>query len=268
MPFTKGNVDSFQLNNEALALVLCQLRWPSLANLQNDSQLEALLPALNDRMVSDGYLVYSKTKNINYTVTPEGITPSEDGTIHQWSTADGKWHISLSIQFLSLFSTQYSNYQELDSRLRAVVGIIDEIMKVPVVNRVGVRYVNRLTLPQDIARLASMIKPEVLGYGALELPYLQSSMNQASYQIDTDVLQVRSGLLGPNQSPDPSIEPVAGESWVLDIDASRITSQIMNIDSIMNIVSNLSDIDYDFFKSISTEEFVNRFSDKEGGLEH
>lgn len=263
-PFTKGKVDSYQLNNEALVLVLCQLRWPSLANLQNDMQLQALLPDVNETMLSNGYPIYTQAKNINYVVTPEGITPNESGTIHQWTSPDDSWHISLSTQFMSLFSTKYSSYKELRDRLVPVLSAVSGVLTVPAINRVGVRYVNRIEKPEDMSNLASLIKPQILGYRALGHEYLQTSMNQAVYAVDGNVLQVRSGILPPNQNPDPSINSVANESWVLDLDASRESKLIMNIDNIMSVVSSLSDIDYDYFKFITTREFVDRFSDKKG----
>jgi uncharacterized protein (TIGR04255 family) len=255
-PFTDDGDLSVRLTETPLALVLCQVRWPQFASLQTDDQLRELAPIISQSMPD--YPLVSESRTINYLITPEGMTHTEAGSVCQWVSLDEAWHISLSRQFLSLYTTQYNTYGDMDLRLRATLKTLRETVGVRLINRVGVRYVNRLSSEEDMTNLKSILKPELLGYSALELPYLQSSTNQATYHVDDAVLQVRSGFLQPNQTVDPAIESLPNQSWVLDLDASQEVRQVLDVDAVAQLASRMSDLAYDYFKAVAAEGLKNR----------
>jgi uncharacterized protein (TIGR04255 family) len=252
-----------RLADAPLALVLCQVRWPPFSGLQTDEQLRALAPKLSPFMPD--YPLVSEAKTVNYLITPEGITTAEAGSVFQWVSIDDVWHVSLSRQFLALYATKYRTYEDMDSRLRSALEVLRDVAGVPLINRVSVRYVNRLSGADDMLRLNSLVKPGLLGHRALGLPHLQGSTNQATYDVDDAVLQVRSGILPSGQTVDPAIAPVPGESWVLDLDASQEVRQIFDIDVVARLASRMSDLAYDYFKAVAAEGFKNRPA--EGGVQ-
>jgi len=188
------------------------------------------------------------------------------GSIHQWASVDGIWHISLSNQFLSLYCTTYQGYDEVEKRLRALLAALPASIPVPLVDRVGVRYVNRISDDQDMANLHALVQPEILGHSPLtgdnSGATLVASINQAAYNVDGALLQVRSGVLAPNETPDAAIPALQKQSWVLDLDASIDKRIPFEANSIISEFSRMSDLAYDYFKSVSTPGFIERFSKK------
>lgn len=263
-PFTGDSDKSVHLTSPPLELVLCQVRWPALSNLQTEEQLRAIAPVFGEKMT--GYPLFSEARNINYVITPEGITQSDVGSVYQWVSVDDAWHISLARQFMTLFCTKYpqDGYGALDGRLRVALEALHTALRVPLVDRVGVRYVNRLSKEEDMRDLKTLVLPEVLGYQAIDPlvpgPSLQSSTNQTTYKVGDASLQVQSGVLPPTQTVDPAISPVQSPSWVLDLDASKEGRQLFDVDELALTASFMADIAYDYFKLIATPAFVERFS--------
>jgi uncharacterized protein (TIGR04255 family) len=264
-PFTGDSDRSVRLTRAPLKLVLCQVRWPALNNLQTEEQLRAIAPRFGERMTD--YPLFSEAKNINYVITPEGITQSDAGSVYQWVSVDDAWHVSLARQFMTLYCTRYpaDGYMSLDARLRTILEVLQATLRVPLIDRVGVRYVNRLSSQEDMRNLRALVLPEVLGYQALDQvpaePALLGSTNQATYQVGDALLQVRSGVFPANQTVDQAIRPLPDASWVLDLDASREARQLLDVDEVTLTASRMSDIAYDYFKFIATPAFIERFSD-------
>lgn len=260
-PFTGDTQKTVRLQNAPLELVLCQVRWPEMSFLQED-QLRPLALKFGQAMSAD-YPIYSEAKEINYAITPEGVTQNVVGSVFQWVSVDQAWHISLAKRFMTLYCTHYTDYREFGERLRAGLVNVREVLNVQVIERVGVRYVNRLADEAIIADLPSLIRPEVLGYQALPMTSggatLRTSANQAIYSVADASLQVRSGMIPPGETVDPAIAPVGGRSWVLDLDASVETRSMLDVDAVTDRASQLSDIAYDYFKYVISEGFIDQF---------
>lgn len=259
-PFTGDGEKTVRLQNAPLELVLCQIRWPEMSFLQGE-ELRPLALKFGQAMAD--YPIYSEAQEINYLITPQGVTPTVVGSIFQWVSVDQAWHISLARRFLTLYCTDYSDFEAFSDRLRYLLGRVQELVGIQVVERIGVRYVNRISDPAAIASLPRLIRPEVLGYQVLSFATgeaaLKGSANQAVYSVGDASLQVRSGIVPPTQTADPGIAPLDVPSWVLDLDASADGQRIFDVKAIADRTSQLSDIAYDYFKYVITEEFIERF---------
>jgi len=202
-------------------------------------------------------------QEVSYAITPEGIQPTAGGMVYQWQSIDSRWHVSFGRRFISLFCTQYEDYEEFSQRLSTVVDALAKAIRVPLVERVGIRYVNRISDPRLVDNLLAYVRPEVLGYSALiaEFPEVRlvSSANQAKYAVGDLALQVRTGVVPPGETVDPSVRPLEVESWVMDLDAAAENVTPFDADGIVAQASKLSDVAYDFFKLVTTEGFVREF---------
>lgn len=260
-PFTGDSDKSIRLTDAPLELVLCQVRWPELTFLQED-RLRPLALQFGEGIAD--YPIFSEGKEINYIITPEGVTQNVVGSVYQWTSADQTWHVSLAKRFFTLYCTKYSQYPDFDKRLRGLLEQLRLVVKVPMIERVGVRYVNRIVDEAALEDLNKMISPQVLGYQALPLEIgeasLKASNNVAIYSIGDCNLQVRSGIVPPGETVDPALAPLASRpSWVLDLDASTEGRWILDTDEVADRAGHLSDIAYDFFKMVVTEEFEDQF---------
>lgn len=261
-PFTGDAEHKVRLTHAPLALVLCQIRWPELNHLQGD----LLSPiAQNFGTALDAYPVISHMQETGYMITPEGFTPQPGDKIYQWHSTDNTWHISLSRRFATLYCTNYTSFADFLERLGSILRALEEHAKILLIERVGVRYVNQVVDSRIIQDISRYVRPEVLGYPGLSgktgNTRLVSSANQAQYAVDDAALQVRSGLVPPGETVDPAVAPMDGGSWVLDLDASFDGMEVFDVASILAKASRLSDVCYDFFKYVSTENFLKEFGD-------
>jgi uncharacterized protein (TIGR04255 family) len=258
-PFTGDTEKRVRLNEAPLVLVLCQVRWPDFSHLQGD--LAEVARAFGSAL--DGYPVISNIHEVAYTITPDGVTQAPGDKIFQWKSVDNVWYISLSRRFVSLYCTSYTSFADFLPRLEQVLGALESQVKIPLIERLGVRYVNRITDARLVENLAEYVRPEVLGYSGLTgesgAVQLGSSANQARYLVEDAVLQVRSGLVPAGETVDPAVPPAQQRSWVLDLDASSERVAPFDISAVLVEAGRLSDFAYDFFKYVSTEGFLKEF---------
>lgn len=258
-PFTGDTHKRIRLTSAPLALVLCQIRWPELQHLRSDltETAEAFGSTLNE------YPVISDLHELTYTITPEGVTQQPGEKIYQWHSIDNTWHISLSRRFVTIYCTNYTSFDELLERLTTVLDAVGTHVKVPLLDRIGVRYVNQVTDPRLVENIANYVRPEVLGYSAMagisEDVLLTSSANHARYIIEDAALQVRSGIVPTGETVDPAVPAAPVPSWVLDLDASIERLVPFDAPSTLKATGRLSDIAYDFFKYVTTEGFLKEF---------
>ena len=247
-PFTGVTGRRLELASPPLALVLVQIRWPEHGKLARD--FEELALDFGARL--EGFPLFERRNEQGIQITPQGVSPISGESAFQWKTLDEVWTVSLTRHFVSVHCTQHAGYgfSELKVHLERVVGLISNVLQVQTLNRVGVRYVNRISSPEVLARLEQAFKPGILGYSQLkcgEDVELAQTMSQAVYRIDDIIVQARSGILIPGQTVDPAVAPLERLAWVLDIDASVERKAIFGATEIMASVSRLADVDYDFF---------------------
>lgn len=260
-PFTGDDQTRYRFTAAPLEMVLCQVRWPELSYLQQAS-LEPLARAFGAKL--DAYPLYSSTSELSFSLSQSGIEQNPVGVVHQWSTIDKKEHVSLGQTFLSVYSHAYSGWDEFSSRLERVLQLLQEVIDLRVIERVGVRYLNRVTDEDRVSRVNDLVKPEVLGFQGLPLPQdsnikLIQALNQIQISVDGNLLQVRSGVIPPGQTVDASVLPVDRPSWVLDIDSTMEASVAFEIEDVMDRAGRLSDGAYDFFKYVIKTGFLEMF---------
>lgn len=262
-PFTGDVQRQIRLKSAPLALVLCQIRWPELTQFQGD--LKQLAVEFGSRL--EEYPVYGEVQEMGYAITSEGVQPTHGSTVYQWHSIDGAWHVTFGRRFASLYCTEYESFDALSTRLEQVIELIGSVLRVPLVERLGVRYVNRIDDPALIEDLDQYVTTSVLGFSALT-PHsndatLVSGVNQARFHVGGSVLQVRSGLTSPGETVDPSIAPLDRASWVMDLDAATEGLTPFDSDALKQEVGRLADIAYDFFKLVATDGFVREFGGSE-----
>ena len=185
------------------------------------------------------------------------------GAVFQWRSIDGSWNVSLGRRFISLYCTDYPGFSVFNERLTAILEHLEKSIGVPLIERVGVRYVNQIVDPRLIDQLGEYVRPDVLGYASLTPASpevrLVSNANQALYSVEDVMLQVRTGMVPVGQAVDPAVQAATTESWVLDLDAFNGNTVPFNISDVLDTVGRLSDTAYDFFKLVVTDGFIREF---------
>lgn len=258
-PFTGDEDVRIRLDAAPLELVLCQVKWPELGSLQGD-----FTPLAKEfgSMLAD-FPLYSATPEMGIEITPAGVSQKPLGLLYQWSSPDRKWSVTFGKSFVTLASKKYEDYADFSSRLNDVLNKLNATISLPVIDRVGVRYVNRISDLAKISRMGELVRPEILGYQALPSVtaevHLTQTVNQALFQVGDGFLQARSGILPPTETLDPAIDALPTPSWVLDIDSFQQRERIFNIDEALTQAGKLSDAAYDFFKLVIKRGFLEEF---------
>lgn len=266
-PFTGDTERKLKLTNSPLVMVLCQFRWPELFPLMQPGRLEAAINNLGD--VLDSYPIFRQTREVSFNITAEGLQQTEGGPVFLWNSVDREWNVSISRRFISFSCTgKYSSFEEFSARMSPIAEACFASLQIPSLDRVGVRYVNRLTGEDVLGSLPSMLNKHCVGYRGLEINrpgiVLQRATEQALYSVDENFLNVRSGDVAPGETVDPSVLPINSRSWVLDLDAYREGDLVADRDAVMETAGRLADTAYDYFKFVVSEEFVESC----GGLKH
>lgn len=258
-PFTGDQDRRIRLDAAPLELVLCQVRWPQVSSLQGD--LKQVVAAFGELIPE--YPLYASNTEFSFELTPAGPVQAPGNVLHHWSRADRSATVTLSPNFVTLSAKQYEGYDAFASQLESVLLAIQETLKLPLFDRVGVRYVNRISNLEQLEKIQQLVKPELLGHQALnavsgEVSLVQA-ITQSLFQVGDGYLQARSGVIPPGETVDPSVEPLQTPSWVLDIDSFRQEEALYTPDAVLARAGKLSDAAYDFFKLVIQEAFIDEF---------
>lgn len=243
-----------RLSRAPLIRVLCQIRWQKLSKFDLSSVADkyALL-------IGDDYLLRDTQQELQFTLTPNGVTQQVAGEIHRFQTADLAWTLSLGEQFLALETSRYDGHEGFIQRLTSAATHLASVARIPFLIRVGYRYTNRLTDSTDIADLGQLFDSSILGGLAHgDISELRRTVSESLYAGDSNLL-VRSALLEPNMTIDPAIPPVETQSWILDLDSYREAPASMEINSLGSLATELSERAGGHFKSVITPAFIARF---------
>ena len=176
--------------------------------------------------------------------------------------ADETWQVSFSETFLTIDTAEYTGRENFAARLAAVWQLFAGIVAPPFVERVGVRYINRITEPDHLAVLPDLMRargPWRPRCGPRQRA-ITHSMSEALYQLgDHDLLQARWGLLPPGAVLDATIPPVPMPSWILDLDSFFIGKTVPDTEPITNLVTSLAERAYRYFRWVVTPEFLSTF---------
>lgn len=239
-------------------MVLTQIKWPSLGALQGD-EFTKRAQRLGAKL-SDKYPLAREVPEISVVFDQNGVQESQGASIFHWTDAGGEWTISFAQNFLAVQTLRYESFESFQSRVDDVIAVLDEVVKIPVVERVGFRYSNRI-LGEDVDSIRRLFKLESLGGEPREseVVTLVHSTYEAVYRIKGRSLTVRTASLPPNASVDPSIQPVDVRSWILDLDAFRGEQIEYERSLVLEEIKNLSMLGYDFFIDSIGADFKSRF---------
>lgn len=259
-PFGDEQVAEVPLKTAPLVRVLSQIRFPRLAAL---ATREDSANAFAAAMAVD-YPILTEQREVAVTITPEGATQSPGGArVWQLRSADEAWQVSFTDSFLAVDTSAYTSREDFRDRVVEVWGRFVEVVAPPFIERVGVRYVNRVDDPATLADLAALVRQEALGGATLALNggvQLSHSMHEALYNLDAlNGLQARWGILPPGAVLDPTLQPVQTVSWVLDLDAFRLGRGGTSTEDVAGPVEQLAERAYRYFRWVVTSAFLERF---------
>ncbi len=255
-PFGEEPIPEIHLSEAPLVDVVAQLRFPAIASIGNQDFIAPFQDA-----VRDTYPIMRQEHQITVVVSPEGVTQQPQGQVWRLSGVDDGWSIALAPNFVAIEAKHYTSRDDFFTRWERVVTALAELATPAVIDRIGVRYVDRLEGANALEDLANLVRPEVYGALAIGQPpggEFVASISVAHFRLDGLEMQTRWGRV-PEGTAIPGVDPVDGPSWFLDVDAYVDKQQPFAVPTVMETSLYAADHAYRFFRWTVTQEFLRRF---------
>jgi uncharacterized protein (TIGR04255 family) len=251
-PSVLPEVNEIALPHAPLVRVIAQMRFPLVVAVEKRDFVAAFQEAIR---VSYPRLRQEQIQGL--LVGPGGVSASEQERVWRFVDLKEQWRVTLSPQFLALETTAYESRAEFFRRWRGLVEVLAATVQPQEIDRVGVRYIDRMT-GSALKDLARLIRPEVRGLTGTEGDeYVQHSLTESLFVFESTRLLARWGRLPANATVDPSaIEPVEEPSWILDLDMFSIGTRRFDVEEAARLGEDFARQIYAFFRWAVTEEFL------------
>ena len=256
--FTLEPVTEVHLARAPLEKVLTQIQFSHTPELVSDEGERRLAEVLSR------YPVRRRGVSLNLTIGPvPGEIKPEQATTRLFADVAEAWQVAVTETSVSLETTSYDSRDDFCERAKELFDAVTEVSIPPLVDRVGLRYIDRLRDVADLARLSEYVAPSLLGVhghagAGLAVEY---SITEALVRVSLDErLKVRCGVLPPGGVFDPALAPCLEPSWVLDADIFTTEGGFAFDPSALDErLRRYADHVYSFFRWATTDDFLQAF---------
>lgn len=257
-PLTDDAPAEVSLARSPLLLVLAQARFPVVASIEKREFIAPFQEAIRH-----DYPVLRPEQSRGLVIGPNGPpTETRENTTWRFHDATGDWRVSLSADFLSLETSKYTSRTDFLARLTRVLSALVEHINPAVIDRLGVRYIDRI-VGDELRDLAQLVRPDVCGVmGASFIAQARHSIVESVFDLPAGkgLLMARWGLLPANGTVDPgAIEPVPHPSWLLDVDAFQQGMRPLSVSAVVDQARGFAERIYSMFRWVVTDEFLRRY---------
>ena len=259
-PLTGPIPPEIPLEKAPLVRVICQIRYPMVASVENRGFIGPFQEAIRN-----DYPTLRPEDSRSVVIGPKGAVSAQSNSSWRFSDSTKTWRVTLAPDFLALETTGYMSREDFLNRLRAVLTPLGEHVKPGTIDRLGIRYIDRI-VGENLQTLPELVRPEVSGIMATSLAeHTQQSIAQSLFHLPDgkSQLHARWGRIPANSTVDPSaVKPVDEPSWILDIDAFVAHNSPFEVDSVLSQTRTLAQRVYSFFRWVVTDEFHLRYGGK------
>lgn len=260
-PFDDPAPGNVPLSEAPLVRVLTQVKFPQLSQFMSDEDQVARRFAA---LVAEDYPLFEEGVEQVFMLTPSGVSPQQGGTkLWKLRAADASWQVSFAQTFVALETTAYGRRGEFAERFERVWEAFRSVARPPFIERVGIRYTNRIDRPEVLEKLNEFVRPEVAGVLGVPMTTgrLERTVSETLYAFDDgSEFQARCARLPAGVSLDPTIPAASGQSWVLDLDSFHAWSPgSHNGDDIGEELLSLGLRCYQFFRWATKPIFLTEF---------
>jgi len=259
-------VDEVHLHHAPLAKVLMQVQYSRVPQLVTDAAESIIADALGRYPVRRRQVVAGTLPAVVINGQPIQLPAGASaGTVLLFSEPSDSWRVTVTETSVSLETTDYSTRDDFCDRALEVFQAIARVALPPVVDRVGLRYINRLA-DERLSRVAEFVIPQLHGlHGCVDEPLVvQHSVTDSLIEIsETERLQVRSGLLPAGAGFDPALPVLPRPSWVLDMDVYTIQGGfVFEADDLTVRLRRYAETVYAFFRFATTDALQDEHRDE------
>lgn len=246
-PLTLPDPEPVVFDRSPLSLVVCQVRFEHLGTISDDAAT-----ALRDRL-GDRYPLAQPLQNAEISVGPSGAQAAAVQG-RRFASVEGDWAVSLLPDHVSLETTAYDDWADYDSRLREVLRGVQEVLSPRVETRLGLRYVNELSLdaverPSDWGHY---LQSALVGDLSADLPFEAAlATRQTILQLDAGDdarLNFRHGIAG--EAAGTATQALA---YILDFDCFRQSQRLLDVDELVKTADRFNTMITSMFQWCMTE---------------
>lgn len=245
------------LSDAPLVRVIAQAQFPIILSVE---QRDFIAPF--QESIRKTYPVGKQEQTLGLAVVPHGVAPAQKQVAWRFSNVECTWRVSLAPEFLALETTSYTSRNDFLERLQAIVEALDEHVSPSVVQRLGLRYIDRVT-GEALSEIGQLVRPQVLGMLAAPMSaHARHSLSETVFAIpDTkEQVMVRSGRLPAKGTVDPNaIEAVDEPSWLLDLDMFSTEQRPFAPEPLISEVRRYAERLYTVFRWAVTNDFLRRY---------
>lgn len=245
------------LPDAPLVRVIAQVRFPPILALE-----ERTFAASFQDATRTVYPLVRQEQIQNLMLNSSGVTPVQRQSAWRFSDVDDEWRVSVGTGFIAIETTCYKSRDDFIERLRFVLDTFSEHVKPVFMQRLGVRYIDRVT-GDALAKIGNLVQPEVLGIMGTRNPeHVQHSFTETLFTLPglKEQLLARWAWLPAGATLDRNaIEPVDEPSWLLDLDLFSNERQEFMSEVITAAVRRYAERIYTMFRWVVTDEFLREY---------
>jgi uncharacterized protein (TIGR04255 family) len=254
------SVPEVALSRAPLVNVIAQVRFPTIIKIESDAGFVAPF----QEAIRRDYPILRPERQLGVLIGPAGVQPQDAGMVWRFETRDpDAWQVTLASTFVSLSAKRYTRRSDLAQRLAVVLHALEAWLSPDVCDRIGVRYVDRVS-GEQLSRLNQLVRSEVLGVagdpramGDVEVVH---ALSDSLFRLgDSSELRGRWGTLPAGATYDPGIEPARDASWVFDLDHYTSKPEDFDLATIGHRVAEFCDRIYTFFRWAVTDDFLTEY---------
>lgn len=252
-PLSGGPPDEVPLPNAPLVMVVVQVRYAPILAIRSPDRVAPFQEAIRAT-----YPVLREDRIAQLVFGAPGTPSISEGLIWRFQDreAEWRWRVSLAVDYIALETRAYTNRRDLLSRFDAIVSALNSAFRPQEVQRLGVRYVDRLVEPA-LGKLESFFHPPVLGIVGSKLrPAAQQVLTQAVLETEEGQLLARWGSVPSKMTVDPEIPIVAGPSWIIDLDIFISSGQKFDPGALSATAKRFAERAYTVFRWMVKDDFL------------
>lgn len=249
-------IEEVPLDPSPLVSVVVQIRFPAPSMKPEDD----FIPSLH-ALLRDAYPVLREEREVGAVIGPEGVVPLQRGRIWRLHDPSSSWRVALASEFVALDTSSYTSRADLVSRVAQLADVLSSVdPHVSQIDRLGVRYINRLIGPDATDGLSTSISSAAYGFLGLTDVFppnmeLVAGLSQGHFKLDGPEMQARWGKLPPNAVFAPGLDAVDLPSWVLDIDVF-FEGEPLEVSKAQALTEQAAVHAYHFFRWAFDESFI------------
>jgi uncharacterized protein (TIGR04255 family) len=245
------------LPNSPLVRVIAQVRFPPVLSIERQDFIAPFQEAIRAT-----YPVLHPEQVQGIMLGPLGVAPGQKQIAWRFSDVEDKWRVSVTTEFIAIETTSYTSRSDFLNRLRFVLDAFREHVEPALVQRLGIRYIDRVT-GDALAEIGQLVQKEVLGIVSTSFSeQARHSVTETLFDLPAskEQLLARWGRIPAGATVDPNaIEPIDEPSWILDLDMFSDDQHPFLPEEIVATARTYAARLYTVFRWAVTNEFLLRY---------